>query len=96
MMQILIALDQLVNTFVPPYKGDHRGWADETLSSRAWRRSSSSKGWETFRKVVDWIFWKLIKQKDHCFESWMEERLLRQMPPELRKTTQLATGETNQ
>ena len=83
--QILIAADQLINTFIPPYSGDNRGWADETLSSRSWRRSADSKAWSIAKSVIDWVFLMLINERDHCFESWVSESLRRHMPPELRK-----------
>jgi hypothetical protein len=87
MMQILIAVDQLLNTLMPPYRGDNRGWADETMSSRAWRQSGNSKLWLTLHTVVDWIALRVFGQEDHCFESWVSERLRQQMPPELRIET---------
>lgn len=89
MKQTVIAADQVLNTLVPPYSGDDRGWADETLSSRTWRLSHRNTRWERFRKIVDWVFLKLFREKDHCFDSWISERLLRQMPPELRNTQEV-------
>ena len=47
--QIPIALDQLVNTVFG-------GWADETISSRAWRKRGDGRGWALLRKVIDAIF----------------------------------------
>jgi hypothetical protein len=67
-LQVLIALDQLVNALLG-------GWADETLSSRAWRTS------KTLARVIDTILWF---DKDHCFESYVSEQLRTQLPPELR------------
>ena len=49
------------------------GWCDETLSSRAWR-----EGWH---KPIDLLFWW---DTDHCFESYISERLRLQLPPEAR------------
>ena len=49
------------------------GWCDETLSSRAWR-----EGWS---KPIDLLFWW---DTDHCFESYISERLRLQLPPEAR------------
>lgn len=90
--QILIAFDQFINTLIPPWKGPHRGWADETLSSRCWRRSRYSKKWDVARKVIDWIFRVTVKEENHCFESWVSESLRMQMPPELRD---LVNGEVS-
>jgi len=84
MKQFVLALDQTLSTLVPPYKGAHRGWADETLSARAWRCSSRSRAWGVTRSVIDWIFLALLNQQAHCFESWVSERLRLHMPPELR------------
>lgn len=67
--QVLIALDQLVNAI-------RNGWADETLSSRAYRESPRT---EKFINAL--LFW----DKDHCYESYVSEQLRMQLPPELRK-----------
>lgn len=67
--QVLIALDQLANAVC-------NGWADETLSSRAYRESPRA---EKFINTL--FFW----DKDHCYESYVSEQLRTQLPPELRK-----------
>ena len=67
--QVLIALDQLANAICG-------GWADETLSSRAYRESPRV---EKFINAL--FFW----DKDHCYESYVSEQLRTQLPPELRK-----------
>lgn len=67
--QALIALDQLANAI-------GGGWADETLSSRAYRESPRV---EKFINTL--FFW----DKDHCYESYVSEQLRTQLPPELRK-----------
>lgn len=67
--QVLIALDQLANAICG-------GWADETLSSRAYRESPRA---EKFINAL--FFW----DKDHCYESYVSEQLRTQLPPELRK-----------
>lgn len=67
--QTLIALDQLANAICG-------GWADETLSSRAYRESPRA---EKFINTL--FFW----DKDHCYESYVSEQLRTQLPPELRK-----------
>lgn len=76
LLQLLIALDQLLNALF-------MGWADETVSSRAWRLSSSSRGWAAVRSVIDVVFGALGQQQ-HCFEAWTSERLRLQFPVELR------------
>lgn len=85
--QILIAADQLLNTLIPPYSGSSCGWADETLSSRCWRLSGTSKIWKVAQTTIDYVASAVFGQTDHCFESWMSERLRMQMPPELRMDT---------
>lgn len=71
--QILIALDQLINAFC-------FGWADETLSSRAWRWHVAG-GRHIPCKVIDALFWW---DKEHCYNSYISEREGRHLPPELR------------
>ena len=72
--QIPIALDQLVNTVCG-------GWADETISSRAWRKRDEGRGWALLRRVIDALF---FWQKDHCETSYESELERRHLPPELR------------
>jgi hypothetical protein len=66
--QLLIALDQLANTLLG-------GWADETLSSRAYRR-----GWAAARWIDALFFW----ETEHCAASYRAERQRLQLPPEFR------------
>lgn len=73
--QIPIAIDQLVNTFF-------NGWADETISSVAWRKRHEGKGWALLRKLIDMLF---FWQKDHCQRAYESERNRLQCPPELRQ-----------
>lgn len=73
--QIAIALDQLANAFLA-------GWADETLSSRAWRwEKDGIRAWP--RKLIDWLAARL-GDANHCHESYLSERRGAQLPPELR------------
>ena len=72
--QIPIALDQLVNTVCG-------GWADETISSRAWRKRDEGRGWEILRKVIDTLF---FWQKGHCESAYASEKNRLQCPPALR------------
>lgn len=74
--QVLIAVDQLLNALLG-------GWADETVSSRAWRLSAVSRGWERTRAAIDGVA-AVFGDPQHCFESWTSERLRSQFPPELR------------
>lgn len=74
MLQLLIAIDQLLNVLLCG------GWADETLSSNAWRMEQKGK-WtgRLFRPVIDWLCspW----QQDHCRKAWESERLRLQLAP---------------
>ena len=73
---LLIALDQILNALFC-------GWPDETLSSRAWRLSiSGGPNWP--RKVIDAVA-DTLGDKDHCHQSYISERLRRQLPPEMRE-----------
>lgn len=76
LLQVLLAVDQLLNAVCG-------GWADETLSSRAWRLESRSAGWRRTRQAIDGLFC-LFGQRQHCFESYTSERLRLHFPPELR------------
>jgi hypothetical protein len=74
--QNLIALDQAVNAFLG-------GYADETLSSRAYRMQQKHQphwGWmaQAINKIFFW-------QKDHCRGAFRAEELRRQLPPEFRE-----------
>ena len=67
--QILVALDQLVNTFLG-------GMADETLSARAWR--NHLKGERTWLvKVIDTLF---FWQTEHCRTAYESEVERKQLP----------------
>lgn len=71
-LQILIAIDQLANAIL-------FGFADETLSSRAYR--ADKKGLifgKIFRPCIDFLF---FFQKEHCYQAYLEEIDKRQLPP---------------
>lgn len=75
LIHILIGIDQLVTTIVG-------GFPDETLSSYAWRLERQNKlGGRIFRPLIDWLF---FWQDGHCLRSFEDERLRRQLPPDLR------------
>ena len=77
MKQVLIALDQLVNTLVW-IKGDGFGSADETLSARAWRLRDQSNAW---KRIDALFFW----EEGHCRDSYLAELHRRHLPAEYRK-----------
>ena len=68
-MQVLIALDQLLNALL-------WGFADETLSSRAYRADRDGKVFgKFFRPVIDTIF---FWQDRHCYDAYIAEVQRRQ------------------
>lgn len=72
--QIAIAVDQLGNTLLG-------GWADETLSARAYRNRFSSNGWRLLYSLInDVFFW----MPDHCRAAFESEKSRRQLPAEYR------------
>ena len=83
-LQLLIAVDQLINVLVTPLGAG--AWADETLSSRAWRMDSKGRPWGRFwRPVIDWLFsWQ---SPQHCRQAFEGERLRAHIPPEMRDPT---------
>ena len=70
--QVLVAVDQLINTFVG-------GYADETLSARAWRRHLRGKNDACW--VIDHLF---FWQDQHCKQAYESEINRSQYPPEYR------------
>jgi hypothetical protein len=70
MLQPIVALDQLLNTLVG-------GWADETISARAWRCQSYSRKWRMVRVVVDALF---FWQDNHCRSAYFSEQERFHMP----------------
>ena len=70
--QVLVAVDQLINTFIG-------GYADETLSARAHRRRLRGKC--GVAKVIDWLF---FWQNEHCKSAYESELKRLQLPPSMR------------
>lgn len=62
--QVLIAIDQLLNTLVG-------GYADETVSARAYR-----KGWRRREAFINWLF----NDPNHCMNSYNSELLRSHLP----------------
>lgn len=71
--QILVAVDQLVNTLIG-------GFADETLSARLWRHHLAGEYTWAMRIVNGLFFW----QNNHCLEAYESELFRRQYPEEYR------------
>jgi len=74
MKQFLIALDQLINTIF-------MGYADETISAKAFRLHTKKHSWLLIKNIVDTIF---FWQDGHCRQSYQSEKERRQLPPEYR------------
>lgn len=72
--QVAVAFDQFVNACFG-------GWADETLSCRAWRQREKKRRWKIMRRVIDALF---FWQKDHCRQAFESELNRRHFPPEMR------------
>ena len=73
---VLIAVDQLLNAMF-------HGWPDETISSRSYRWDKDNvRHWP--RYIIDRIA-LIFGDKNHCYESYVSERIGRQLPPELRQ-----------
>ena len=77
--QLLISVDQTINCVLGLFIGG--SWADETLSSRAYRMQQQGKPWGFLRGVIDALF---FWQQQHCFQSYLSEKYRKQLPPELR------------
>lgn len=76
MHQFLIALDQLINTLF-------KGWADETLSARAYRNAANGNAkWQRIQRAIDAIF---FGQPNHCRGAHRMELERMQLPPIYRK-----------
>jgi hypothetical protein len=73
-INVLVALDQMINALLG-------GWADETISSRAYRMKDSGTAWRLVHGGINLL---LFIQPDHCRIANDYERNRWQMPPDLR------------
>ena len=73
--QILVALDQLLNTVLC------KGWADETMSSTVYRMERDGRFWGWLRPVIDGLF---FFQPLHCYQSYLAGLDRATNPPEKR------------
>lgn len=71
--QVLLAIDQLVNTIFG-------GYADESISSRSHRAYVSGKRKWTRNLINALFFWQI----DHCKEAYESEIERSQLPVEMR------------
>lgn len=81
-LQLLIAIDQLLNVLVTPFSAG--AWADETLSSRAYRMDRDGKPWGRItRPLIDFLF-AIFLVDNHCKGAYEREVQRRDSPPEQR------------
>ncbi|STZ76349.1 hypothetical protein [Bergeriella denitrificans] len=76
---IAIAADQLLNTVL----GGH---ADETLSSRIWRKNQTAepkRRWKAALFIVDKVLFRW--QHDHCLNSYRMELTRGHFPPDMKQ-----------
>lgn len=77
--QILVAIDQLGNTLLG-------GWADETISARAWRMRLAKRRWALAVRCINAIF---FWQNNHCRGAHAAELARAHFPkPILSESTQ--------
>jgi hypothetical protein len=74
--QILIALDQLLNTLVY-IKNDGWGFADEMISARAFRCYIQDYISDKMMQIIDTLF---FWDDNHCYECWVLECERKQLP----------------
>ena len=81
-IQVLIAVDQLVNALIPPIDGTI-GYADETLSARSYRAHRDGKllGKLTMPIIDALFFWQ---GPDHCRNAYIKEFERQNYPSEYR------------
>ena len=82
--QVLLALDQLLNALIPPIDGTI-GYADETLSARAYRAHRDGKilG-KLFMPLIDLVF-GLWQGPNHCKNAYIKEFERKNYPEEYRQ-----------
>lgn len=78
--QLLLALTQILNTMIPPLDGTV-GWADESMSARAFRAKRDGHRLGFMADIINWLF---FWQEDHCKAAYLSEADRRVKPPEHR------------
>jgi hypothetical protein len=87
---VSISFDQTINCFLSLFfpKAWAGAWADETLSSRAWRMYSTNKPWGKFwRPIIDALFFWQKQPKGingHCHGAYVKEKARYNLPVEMR------------
>lgn len=86
LIQLAIAFDQLANVLVTPFSSS--AWADETLSSRAYRAWRSEKFFGFCMVIIDKLFfWQEVPEGTigHCQNAYLREKERGHLPPEFRE-----------
>ena len=87
-VQLFLAVDQLANVLVTLLTSP--AWADETLSSRAYRAHRDGKVMgRVWLPIIDALFfWQRIDPPatGHCHQAYLRERMRVGLPPEMRTT----------
>jgi hypothetical protein len=79
-LHVAIALDQVL--YVAVTLG--RGSPDETLSSAAYRANRNQKRISRyFAPAIDYVWWKLFGEVDHCWHSFLAEVYSTQLSAEV-------------
>ena len=76
--QFLHSLTQVGNTLIPPLDGTV-GWADESMSARAFRAKRDGRLLGVLADVINLVF---FWQENHCRSAYESEYLRRMMAPE--------------
>jgi hypothetical protein len=94
LVQIGLALDQLLNALIPPLDGT-LSYSDETLSARSYRAWRDGKAFGALMPLIDFLFsWQKPDPEitdaagapitGHCARAFHKEKLRRGLPPEYR------------
>lgn len=84
--QCFLMADQALNVLLTPF---HRSaWADETMSSRAWRAWRDGRLWgRVARPAIDALFVWQRAPGGHCRQAYERELQRYHAPPEMRGCT---------
>lgn len=80
LVQLFLSVDQFLNVLL-------LGYADETLSARAWRAYDKDRVFgRIFKPLIDVLFvWqKQPNDRGHCYNAWLREAARHSLPPEYR------------
>lgn len=83
LMQLFIALDQLLNVLTNPFSTET--WSDETLSSRCGRLGHRYP-YKFWKAVIDAVF-GLWQGPNHCVNAHHKEMARYNSPPAMRQPT---------